>query len=121
MFEGWSGSGVPAKLRGEAIAPIARVATIADAVVPAYRVGGAGAIREVARLRGGRAFDPALASLVEDHADALAEVLAVGSPAPALHELALGAEPPAAEPQIDALCESLADFTDLAKQSTFRI
>ena len=77
----WNGSGVPAKLRGEAIALPARVALIADAIVPAGRIGGAAAIREVAARRSGRAFDPALAELIIDHAEDLAVTVESGSPA----------------------------------------
>ena len=95
VFEGWNGSGVPAKLRKDAIALPARVAMIADAIVPAHRTGGAAAIVDVARLRAGRAFDPELSALVQDNAEALAETLGVRSPARTLQELELGPEPPA--------------------------
>lgn len=113
VFEGWNGSGVPEKLRGEAIAPAARVATIADEVVPAHQLGGAAAISEVARLRSGRAFDPALAALVQENAEELAQVVGVPSPAGALRELELGPEPNVDDDAIVELCRAIADFADL--------
>ena len=48
----------------------------------------------------------------EDDAEALAARLEVASPARALHELELEDEPPAAEAEIEALCESVADFAE---------
>ena len=113
VFEGWNGSGAPDKLRGEAIARPARIAAIADVVVPAHRVGGSTAIREVARRRAGRAFDPALADLVARNADVLADALSIDSPARTLRELDLEDEPPVDDAAIDALCSAVADFADL--------
>ena len=113
VFEGWNGSGVPRKLRGEVIALPARVATIAESIVPAHRIGGPAAIRDVVRRRAGRAFDPSLAALADQHAEALSEVLRVPSPGRALHELDLGAERHVDEALIDGLCQAVANFADL--------
>lgn len=117
-FEGWNGSGLPSKLRGPDIAIPARVAMIADELVPVHRIGGSEAIRDVALRRAGRAFDPTLASLVADHADELAELLSVPSPAAALGDLDLRDEPLADAGGIESLCEVMADFADLKCEHT---
>ena len=117
-YEGWNGSGVPNKLRGEAIAVPARVASIADSVVPAHHLGGADAIREIALRRCGRAFDPAIAQIVVDNADEVTDALSVRSPTRALHELQLGTEPDVDANTIGALCEAIADFADLKCEFT---
>ena len=112
-FEGWNGSGVPSKLRGEAIALPARVALIADSVVPAGRLGGAGAIRAIAQRLSGRAFDPSIAQVVTDKAEEIAEAVSVRSPSRTLHELELSDEPDVEQATVGALCEAIADFADL--------
>lgn len=112
-YEGWNGSGMPNKLRGEAIAVPARVALIADSVVPAQRLGGAQAIAEIARRLSGRAFDPGIAQVVSENAEDLAEAVSVRSPSRALRELELAGEPDVDEAAIGSLCEAIADFADL--------
>src|SRR3954452_18234628 len=70
-YEQWDGRGWPNGLKGEDVPLAARVSQLAEFVEVAYRVGGADAARQLARKRGGKQFDPALARLVQAEADML--------------------------------------------------
>jgi DNA-binding CsgD family transcriptional regulator len=71
VYERWDGYGAPAGRKGEELCIAARVAQLVDVVEIFDRAGGPAAAREVARLRSGRHFDPALAAAFERAADEL--------------------------------------------------
>jgi len=112
-YEQWDGRGWPAGIEGEAVPLASRVAQFAEFLEVAHRVGGASAARELARKRGGKQFDPALAKLVLDDSEALLDGLdatptwdAVIAAEPAL-ALVLGDEP------FEAALLAVANFVDL--------
>ena len=109
-YEQWDGKGWPGRQSGDAIPHAARLAQFAEHVEVAHRTGGVAAARELARRRGGRQFDPALAALVED--DGLLADLDV-----ATWDAVIDAEPALAVVlsggDIEAALVAVADFVDL--------
>ena len=112
-YEQWDGKGWPGRRSGAAIPPAARLAQFAEFVEVAHREGGAEAASELARRRGGRQFDPALAALIRDDAEALLE----GLDAVATWDAVIEAEPALAVvlsgDRIDAALLAIANFGDL--------
>jgi HD-GYP domain-containing protein (c-di-GMP phosphodiesterase class II) len=112
-YEQWDGHGWPGRLRGEQVPIASRLAQLAEYVEVAHRVGGAVAVRKLARARAGKQFDPRLAALVADQADTLlAELDSIPS-----WEAVIDAEPAlavvVAGERLDAALEAIADFVDL--------
>jgi HD-GYP domain-containing protein (c-di-GMP phosphodiesterase class II)/predicted DNA-binding protein (UPF0251 family) len=112
-YEMWDGRGWPKGVQGGAIPVAARISQLAEFLEVAYRVGGAEAVREVARKRRGRQFDPGLCALVIADADGLLAGLdaeptwdAVVDAEPALQVVLSGAE-------IDGALGAIATFVDL--------
>src|SRR5262249_14235416 len=64
VYECWDGSGGPRGLRGEAIAPAARIAQVAATAALFHREGGRDGAVAAVRLRAGGLLDPELASAV---------------------------------------------------------
>jgi HD-GYP domain-containing protein (c-di-GMP phosphodiesterase class II) len=112
-YERWDGHGWPGELRGEAVPLASRIAQLAEYVEVAYRGGGADAVRELARRRAGRQFDPALAGLVQAETDALLS----GLDGVSSWDEVIGAEPALAVvlsgDEFDAALAAIADFVDL--------
>jgi DNA-binding CsgD family transcriptional regulator len=99
--------------------PVAsRVAQLAEFGEVAHRVGGVPAARELARKRGGRQFDPALADLLCDEADAILG----GLDAVATWDAVIAAEPALAVvlagERFDAALLAIATFVDLKSPYT---
>jgi HD-GYP domain-containing protein (c-di-GMP phosphodiesterase class II) len=117
-YEQWDGRGWPGKLKGADVPIAARVAQLAEFVEVAHRVGGVEAAKELARKRGGRQFDPALAKLMCAEADTLLSGLdAVGT-----WDAVIGAEPALAvvlsAERFDAALLAIASFVDLKSPYT---
>lgn len=118
VFERWDGKGVPARLRGEAIARSARIVHVAEDLEAFHRLGGGAAAREGLEKRAGRGLDPAIvraylghAAQVDaalDHADPFAGIVAA-EPLP--HRLL-------DEAGTDRCLHTLADFVDLTSPWT---
>ncbi len=113
-FEAWNGKGLPNGVRGEAIAPAARVVGIARSLEVLGRVAGPdAAVAIIARRRKAGFYDPALVDVVlRDGLSVLREI--EGTPA---WEAVLESEP---EPPLwvpasrtDSVLEAFADFADL--------
>jgi response regulator RpfG family c-di-GMP phosphodiesterase len=68
-YERWNGQGWPRGLSGAAIPIAARIAQFAEFVEVAHRMGGTAAVNALARERGGKQFDPALAALFCDRSE----------------------------------------------------
>ena len=117
-FERWDGSGVPAGLRGEAVAVAARVTALARDAEVIARLEGPGSALGTVRARAGSAYDPALASLfAERGAELLRSIDEDGS----WQALARAEpEPPRLVPEdgLDGVCAVMADFADLASPYT---
>src|SRR5205823_6194565 len=67
-YEQWDGRGWPGERRGEVVPVAARLAQLAEFVEVAHRLGGVEAAKTLARKRGGKQFDPAVAALFREHA-----------------------------------------------------
>ena len=96
----------------------ARVAQLAEFIEVAYRVGGVPAARELARRRGGKQFDPALADLMARDAETILSGLDTVSTWDAVIE----AEPALAVvlsgDRFDAALAAIANFVDLKSPYT---
>ena len=88
-YEQWDGKGWPGELAGDAVPIASRLAQLAEFVEVAHRVGGVDAARELARERGGKQFDPALADLLR----ADAEMMLAGLDAVGTWDAVIDAEP----------------------------
>jgi HD-GYP domain-containing protein (c-di-GMP phosphodiesterase class II) len=112
-YEQWDGRGWPAGLKGEAIPVAARLAQLGEFSEVAHRVGGVAAAKALARRRGGKQFDPALAALMCTEADMLLSDLdSVGT-----WDAVIEAEPALAVvlsgERFDATLRAIANFVDL--------
>src|SRR3954471_19862021 len=117
-YEQWDGRGWPGELEGEGVPIAARVAQLAEFVEVAHRVGGVPAARDLARKRGGRQFDPALADILCADADTILDGLdsvrtgdAVIEAEPALAVVLSGE-------RFDAALLAIATFVDLKSPYT---
>src|SRR5581483_5058780 len=88
-YERWDGRGWPGRLAGDDIPIAARLAAVAEFAEVAYRVGGAAAVRSLARKRRGKHFDPSLADLVERDA----EIVLAGLDSTGTWDVVIEAEP----------------------------
>ncbi len=117
-YEQWDGDGWPGALKGDAIPVASRLAQLAEFVEVACRVGGIDAATATAAKRSGTQFDPALAVLFCEHADAILGDLdsvstwdAVIAAEPALAVVLAG-------DRFDAALEAIANFVDLKSPYT---
>jgi HD-GYP domain-containing protein (c-di-GMP phosphodiesterase class II) len=117
-YEQWDGRGWPAGLEGQAVPLAARLAQLGEYVEVAHRVGGVEAAKALARKRGGKQFDPALAALICAEGDMLlSELDSVGT-----WDAVIEAEPALAvvlsAEQFDAALLAIANFVDLKSPYT---
>jgi HD-GYP domain-containing protein (c-di-GMP phosphodiesterase class II) len=112
-YEQWDGNGWPGSLAGSAIPVASRIAHLAEYVEVAHRVGGVGAVVELARTRSSRQFDPALAQLLRERAAELLD----GIGAVRAWDAVIGAEPALAvvlsEEHFDSALLAIANFIDM--------
>lgn len=112
LTERWDGKGLPRALSGEELPLALRIAHVARDAAFQGVVHDPLAAAAVIRNRAGRAFDPALATLVADEYDAL-----VGQPPASAWDEVLDREPVPhvmlGGKQIDEALSAMADFTDL--------
>jgi HD-GYP domain-containing protein (c-di-GMP phosphodiesterase class II) len=117
-YEQWDGRGWPGGLNGNEIPMAARIAQIAEFVEVAHRVGGVEAVRELARRRGGKQFDPALARILRADGD----LLLAGLDAVATWDAVIDAEPALriilTGERVDAALLAIATFIDLKSPYT---
>jgi HD-GYP domain-containing protein (c-di-GMP phosphodiesterase class II) len=117
-YEQWDGKGWPGMLSGQAVPVASRIAHLAEFVEVAYRTGGAGAAKDLARRRAGKQFEPALAQMVVDHA----EELLAGLDQARTWDAVIDAEPALAVTlagdRFDAALLAIADFVDLKSPYT---
>jgi HD-GYP domain-containing protein (c-di-GMP phosphodiesterase class II) len=112
-YERWDGRGWPGHVGGGDVPIAARVASFAEYVEVANRMGGARAVRELARERRGEQFDPALADLLINDAEIILSDLetvrtweAVIEAEPALAVLLSGE-------RLDSALQAIANFVDM--------
>ena len=70
-YEQWDGKGWPGNLSGDAVPLAARIAQLAEFVEVAHRTAGVDAAVALVRKRAGKQFDPVLARVLAEHADAI--------------------------------------------------
>jgi HD-GYP domain-containing protein (c-di-GMP phosphodiesterase class II) len=113
LTERWDGKGEPNRLRGPDLPRPARIIQVARDATFQRMLGGPGYAAEVVRERGGHAFDPRIAAVLADDADA---ILALDDERSAWDEV-LAAEPAVTAwmdgPAIDRALAAIADFADL--------
>jgi HD-GYP domain-containing protein (c-di-GMP phosphodiesterase class II) len=117
-YEQWDGRGWPGALAGAEIPIASRIASLAEYVEVAHRMGGVSGVVALAETRGGKQFDPALSMLLRDHGSTIVEGLdsvrawdSVVSQEPALAILLT-------DEQFDAALLALANFIDLKSPYT---
>lgn len=117
-YEQWDGKGWPGKLKRDEIPLPARVSQVAEFAEVAFRVGGVEAVRELARRRGGKQFDPELAALLVRDAESIGAGLdtvatwdAVIESEPALTVILSGE-------RFDQALTAIANFVDLKSPYT---
>lgn len=112
VFARWDGRGWPA-VKGEQVAPIARVVHVAQDAAFFHRVGGSTAATDVIRRRSGQAYDPEVA---QAFVGAAAELLEA-TEQPSLWDAVLDAEPGRRrylqQGEVTGALEAMADFADL--------
>ncbi len=117
-FERWDGRGLPAGLKGEAIAPAVRILLLAQDVITFQRLGGGDAAVSMARERKGSAYDP---RMVERFCERAPQLLAGLEEEPSW-ETVLALEPGVrsylSAEQFDTACQAVADFADLKSPYT---
>lgn len=113
--EAWNGSGIPGKLRGEAIPRAVRVLLVAEEAIYIRHFLGAEAVIPALKQRGGVTLDPAIVQRFCASAEHLLERAQLGSPN--LRQAVLSVEPDPrlklSDEQVEAAARALADFADL--------
>jgi HD-GYP domain-containing protein (c-di-GMP phosphodiesterase class II) len=112
-YEQWDGRGWPGELSGEDVPLPSRIAQLAEFVEVAHRIGGIPAAVSLAKTRSDSQFDPGLAAVLCENADAIFDGLdsiatwdAVIDSEPALTRVLSGAE-------ADAAIANVAAFVDI--------
>ncbi|HEX4718312.1 MAG TPA: HD domain-containing phosphohydrolase [Thermoleophilaceae bacterium] len=112
-YERWDGKGWPGALAGDAVPVPSRIAQLAEYGEVANRLGGPGAVRELAREWRGGHFDPTLCDLL----DAEAEMILSGLDEIGTWEAVIAAEPTLAVmlsgDRLDAALLAIASFIDI--------
>jgi len=117
-YESWDGRGWPGVLEGTEIPIAARIAHPAEFAEVANRIGGAAAVRTLARRRAGKQFDPEVARVLTTETE---EILG-GLEEVATWETVIAAEP-ALSPvldgaELDGALLAIANFVDLKSPYT---
>ncbi len=117
-YEQWNGRGWPGELKEDEVPLAARLAQLAEFSEVAHRVGGVEAAQELARVRAGKQFDPALAELMCADAPLIfADIDDIGT-----WDAVIDAEPGLAhvlsEEQFDDALLAVANFVDLKSPYT---
>jgi len=118
IYERWDGRGQPGGLKGEEISLVVRIVVLAQDMVIFQRLGGLEAALAVARERSGGKYDP---QLVERFCrDAPQLLLDIDDELSWDRLLAMEPGPPTvlSGPQIDTVCQVIADFADLKSPNT---
>ena len=117
-YEQWDGKGWPGKLKRDQVPLPARISQLAEFAEVAFRVGGVDGVRELARRRAGKQFDPEVAGLMARDAETILSGLdtvatwdAVSEAEPALAVLLSGE-------RFDQALTAIANFVDLKSPYT---
>ena len=117
-YEQWDGRGWPGTLSGAEIPIAARIASLAEYVEVAHRIGGPRGVVALTERGGGKQFDPSLCRILREHVDSVAE----GLGSVRAWETVVSQEPALAvvlsEEQFDAALLAIANFIDLKSPYT---
>jgi HD-GYP domain-containing protein (c-di-GMP phosphodiesterase class II) len=117
--ENWNGTGVPGRLKGEALPRTVRTLLVAEEAIYLQAFVGPGAVVPGVRQRGGVTLDPAAAEVFCAHAEELLRPVAAGG---SLRDEVLqsepGPRPVMTDAQLEAAAAALADFADLKSPFT---
>jgi HD-GYP domain-containing protein (c-di-GMP phosphodiesterase class II) len=117
--ENWNGTGVPGRLKGEAIPRTVRLMLVAEEAIYLNGFVSPDAVVPAIKERGGVTLDPSVAEAFCAHAATLIAPLPMGA---SLRDDVLAAEPGPrpmmTESQLDAAAAALADFADLKSPFT---
>ena len=118
VFERWDGKGSPEGLRGEEVALAARIVQLAGVVERHRREGGIDAAVEVARLRRGTQFDPALVDRLCFEPEGMLSGLDAAISWDQLIDAEPALRPVMSEEQLDRALVAIADLADLKSPYT---
>jgi HD-GYP domain-containing protein (c-di-GMP phosphodiesterase class II) len=117
VFERWDGRGLPARLRGDNIAPAVRLVQIAGDAELLVHLLGTDAMRSTVKRRRGKAYDPAMVDVLIQNSNDLWPGLANTS-----RDSVLAADPAPTPPlpvsELDDALHAFADFIDLKSPFT---
>ena len=117
-YETWDGRGWPGELSGDRVPLASRIGQLAEFAEVAHRVGGVPGVRELARNRAGKQFDPELSRVMDDDA----ETILAGLESVSTWDAVIDAEPALAVmlagDRFDAALLAVANFVDLKSPFT---
>jgi HD-GYP domain-containing protein (c-di-GMP phosphodiesterase class II) len=116
LYARWDGKGIPAGLKGEAIALPVRLVSLAQDAMILFEAYGCDKAVEMIRQRAGKAYDPKLAALLVEHVDALMAGLDEASAAELRHIMPDDAALSGAV--LDEALLAAADFIDIKSPFT---
>jgi HD-GYP domain-containing protein (c-di-GMP phosphodiesterase class II) len=112
IYERWDGRGLPRGLKGEAVAPAARIVSFAQDVIVLYAAFDAEAANDKLKARSGGAYDPRVVDLFLKRSGELTKGLDEVT-----WDAVLALEPPPqaamSDKEFDGACLAMADFADL--------
>jgi HD-GYP domain-containing protein (c-di-GMP phosphodiesterase class II) len=117
-YEFWDGRGWPGKLSGAEIPIAARIATLAEYAEVAHRVGGVQGITQLTARGGSKQFDPALCSLLREHAEGISKGLDAVRAWPRVIEQEPALAVVLSDDQCDSALLAIANFIDLKSPYT---
>ncbi len=117
-YERWDGTGIPRRLRGDAIALASRAVTIALDAQVFHSIGGVDAAVAALRKRAGHAYDPHLVEAFCRHAPTLLTGLSEEATWTAVLAAEPGPQSQLTEEQMDEALQAMADFADLKSTYT---
>lgn len=112
-YEFWDGHGWPDGLKGADIPLPARIVALAEFAEVSHRADGVEGARQLARSRAGQQFDPELAEVFCEHADAILTGIDETSTWSEVIVSEPGLHDPLSEEEFDVALEAIADFVDL--------
>jgi HD-GYP domain-containing protein (c-di-GMP phosphodiesterase class II) len=111
LYERWDGKGLPNRLRGAEVSPVALIVSLAQDVIVHHDRAGWDAALAMLRQRRGGAHAPAMCDAFIAHAPALYEAL-VAAEAGEPPQLP-GGDAPMDDEALDNACAAMADFADI--------
>jgi HD-GYP domain-containing protein (c-di-GMP phosphodiesterase class II) len=118
VFERWNGKGLPNKIKADAIAMSARLASVAEQAEIGHRLGGTDGAIALVKKRSGKMLDPTLAGAFARSARAICAQLDVPSIWPTFLAAETGGPRMVDEAGLDEALAAMGDFADLKSRFT---